>query len=187
MGGTNSEMSTRTVLRRRVPSWKRGSAPTGANRARTASTDVRREVTGWRIHIGLLATAEPGPSPVRRLSAGSPRMLALREPRGGTVIRPTRPRRVALIAGILIGTSLGAVVAVPAAATIAPAFSSPPTIPTVLTGANITLTAKLPAVQILPGAKTRMWTYNETFPGPTIRRQTGQTTTVTLVNDLPAA
>ena len=32
-----------------------------------------------------------------------------------------------------------------------------------------------------------MWTYNGTFPGPTIRRPTGQTTTVTLVNDLPSA
>ena len=35
--------------------------------------------------------------------------------------------------------------------------------------------------------KTRMWTYNGTFPGPTIRRPTGQTTKVTLVNRLPAA
>ena len=32
-----------------------------------------------------------------------------------------------------------------------------------------------------------MWTYNGTFPGPTIRRPAGQTTKVTLVNKLPAA
>ncbi len=54
-----------------------------------------------------------------------------------------------------------------------------------LTGSNITLTARLADVQILPGAKTTMWTYNGMFPGPTIRRPTGQTTRVTLVNDLP--
>ena len=41
-------------------------------------------------------------------------------------------------------------------------------------------------VQILSGAGTRMWTYNRTFPGPTIRRPTGQHTTVTLVNNLPS-
>ena len=104
------------------------------------------------------------------------------------MIRPTRPRRVALIAGILLGTSLGAVAAAgPTGATTPTAFTRPLIIPKVLTGANISLTAKLADVQILPGAKTRMWTYNGTFPGPTIRRPTGQTTTLTLVNDLPAA
>jgi FtsP/CotA-like multicopper oxidase with cupredoxin domain len=60
-------------------------------------------------------------------------------------------------------------------------------IPRTLTGSNITLTAAATDVQILPGAKTRMWTYNGTFPGPTIRRPAGQTTTVTLVNKLPGA
>ena len=34
-------------------------------------------------------------------------------------------------------------------------------------------------VQIFPGAKTRMWTYGGTFPGPTIRRPAGQRTEVT--------
>jgi spore coat protein A len=102
------------------------------------------------------------------------------------VVRSTRPRRVALIAGILIGTALGAAAAPTAATTVTP-FSRPLIIPRVLTGPNITLTAKLADVQILPGAPTRMWTYNGTFPGPTIRRPTGQTTTVTLVNNLPAA
>jgi spore coat protein A len=102
------------------------------------------------------------------------------------VIRPTRPRRVALMAGILIGASPGAVVAAPTGATTPTAFTRPLLIPKVLTGANITLKAKLADIQILPGAKTRVWTYNGTFPGPTIRRPTGQTTTVTLVNSLPA-
>ncbi len=100
--------------------------------------------------------------------------------------RLSRPRRVALlVAGILIGTALGAGAAAPTEASDPLAFSRPLVIPKVLTGSNITLTAKLADVQILPGTKTRMWTYNGTFPGPTIRRPTGATTTVTLVNNLP--
>lgn len=67
------------------------------------------------------------------------------------------------------------------------AFTNPLAIPPVLTGANLTLEAAEADVQILPGAPTRMWTYNGTFPGPTIRRPTGQTTTITLTNSLPAA
>jgi spore coat protein A len=71
---------------------------------------------------------------------------------------------------------------------IAPqAFTNPLAIPPVLTGSNITLEAREADVQLLPGATTRMWTYNGTFPGPTIRRPTGQTTNVTLVNNLSAA
>jgi len=104
------------------------------------------------------------------------------------VVRPSRPSRlVPLIAAVLIGTGLGAGAVAPTQAVTAPAFSRPLVIPRVLTGSNITLTAKLANVQILPGATTRMWTYNGTFPGPTIRRPTGQTTTVTLINNLAAA
>lgn len=104
------------------------------------------------------------------------------------VVRPSRPRRVALlIAGILIGAVLGAGAAAPTGASHPTAFSRPLVIPRVLTGSNITLTAAVSDVQILPGARTRMWTYNGTFPGPTIRRPAGQTTTVTLVNRLPIA
>jgi spore coat protein A len=104
------------------------------------------------------------------------------------VVRPPRRRRlVPLIAAALIAIAPGAGWVRPAAAVIAPAFSRPLVIPRVLTGSNITLTATLADVQVLPGLKTRMWTYNGTFPGPTIRRPTGQTTTVTLVNNLPAA
>ncbi len=102
------------------------------------------------------------------------------------MIRPSHARGVApLIAAAVIAIAFS-VAAAPAEAVTAPAFSRPLIIPKVLTGSNITLTAKLADVQILPGKKTRMWTYNGTFPGPTIRRPTGQTTTVTLVNDLPA-
>ena len=94
---------------------------------------------------------------------------------------------LSLIAAVLIATAWARAPWRRSGAVIAPAFSRPLVIPRVLTGSTITLTAKLADVQILPGRKTRMWTYNGTFPGPTIRRPTGQTTTVTLVNNLPAA
>ena len=103
------------------------------------------------------------------------------------MIRQSHPRRVAfLVAGVLAGAYLGAAPA-PTGAISSAAFSRPLIIPKMLTGSNITLTAAATDVQILPGAKTRMWTYNGSFPGPTIRRPAGQTTTVTLVNKLPAA
>ena len=65
------------------------------------------------------------------------------------------------------------------------AFTSPLAAPPVLTGTNITLVAQEADAQILPGAPTRMWTYGGTFPGPTIRRNSGEATYVTLVNSLP--
>ncbi len=112
----------------------------------------------------------------------------LRAPKEGgkdAVVLLTRLRRVALlVAGILIGSALAAP---PTEASYPAAFSRPLVIPRVLTGSNITLTAAETDVRILSGASTRMWTYNGTFPGPTIRRPTGQTTTLTLVNKLPPA
>jgi len=104
------------------------------------------------------------------------------------MVHRSRPHLAAsLIAAVLVATALGSAAVAPAGAVTAPAFSRPLVIPGVLTGSNITLTAKLADVQVLPGKKTRMWTYNGTFPGPTIRRPTGQTTTLSLVNNLPTA
>ena len=40
-------------------------------------------------------------------------------------------------------------------------------------------------MQILPGRKTRLWTYGGTFPGPTIRRPPAQRTKVTFRHELP--
>ena len=41
-------------------------------------------------------------------------------------------------------------------------------------------------VRVMPhGPKTSMWTYGGSFPGPTIKRPTGQATRVTFVHDLP--
>ena len=74
-------------------------------------------------------------------------------------------RLTLLVGGILVGASLGAAAAAPVEAITAAAFSRPLVIPRVLTGSNITLTATATDVQVLPGAKTRMWTYNGTFPG----------------------
>ena len=59
-------------------------------------------------------------------------------------------------------------------------------IPRELRGADITIPIREAEVQILPGRKTRMWTYGGTFPGPTIRRPAGQRTKVTFEHQLPA-
>jgi len=101
--------------------------------------------------------------------------------------QPSLSRRLPLVlVGILLGTALGVAAVAPTEAITVTPFSRPLVIPKVLTGSNITLTAAATDVQVLPGAKTRMWTYNGTYPGPTIRRPAGATTTVTLVNKLPA-
>ncbi len=59
-------------------------------------------------------------------------------------------------------------------------------IPTVLTGAQIEIEMRTAKVAVLPGRKTRMWTYAGSFPGPTIRRPAGERTEVTFVHRLPA-
>jgi spore coat protein A len=66
------------------------------------------------------------------------------------------------------------------------AFSVPLPIPPVITDADVTLVAAPADVPVLPGAPTRMWTFNGTFPGPTIRRPAGEATRVTVEHRLPA-
>ncbi|HMC06529.1 MAG TPA: multicopper oxidase family protein [Solirubrobacterales bacterium] len=58
-------------------------------------------------------------------------------------------------------------------------------IPRVLSGADIHIPIRVAEVRILPGRKTRMWTYAGTFPGPTIRRRAGHRTKVTFHHRLP--
>ena len=58
-------------------------------------------------------------------------------------------------------------------------------IPRVLDDARIEIPIREAEVQILPGPKTRMWTYGGTFPGPTIRRPAGRRTSVSFDHDLP--
>jgi FtsP/CotA-like multicopper oxidase with cupredoxin domain len=55
----------------------------------------------------------------------------------------------------------------------------------VLEGSRLTIPMREAEVAILPGRKTRMWTYDGTFPGPTIRRPAGERTWVTFVHKLP--
>lgn len=57
-------------------------------------------------------------------------------------------------------------------------------IPEVLTGADLTIRMREAAVSVLPGSRTRMWTYGGSFPGPTIRRPAGETTRVRFVHEL---
>jgi spore coat protein A, manganese oxidase len=58
-------------------------------------------------------------------------------------------------------------------------------IPTVISDPEIKIRMEKARLEILPGEKTEMWTYGGTFPGPTIRRPSGETTRVTFVHDLP--
>lgn len=66
-------------------------------------------------------------------------------------------------------------------------FASPLKIPRVIKSRHPKIVMKKANVQIFPppAAPTRMWTYDGTFPGPTIRRPSGTTTKVTFVNRLP--
>jgi spore coat protein A len=59
-------------------------------------------------------------------------------------------------------------------------------IPRELTGAEIEIPIREAEVQILPGRRTKLWTYGGTFPGPTVRRPSGQRTKVTFRHELPA-
>ena len=86
----------------------------------------------------------------------------------------------------IAATGAGAgVVAAASSAGAAEAFTRRLPIPQVLRDANITLVARQANVPILPGAPTRMWTFNGTFPGPTIRRPAGQRTRLKVVHQLP--
>ncbi|HEY0318122.1 MAG TPA: multicopper oxidase family protein [Solirubrobacterales bacterium] len=75
----------------------------------------------------------------------------------------------------------------PERALAAPPFRQRLPIPRVLDGDRIGIPIRESEVQVLPGRKTRMWTYGGSFPGPTIRRPAGQRTEVTFHHQLPAA
>ena len=66
-------------------------------------------------------------------------------------------------------------------------FVLPLVVPTTLTDAHVRLDMRRTAVPMLPnGRKTQAWTYGGSWPGPTIRRTSGQRTLVTVANHLPA-
>jgi spore coat protein A len=60
-------------------------------------------------------------------------------------------------------------------------------IPRELSGARLDIPIREAEVPILPGAPTRMWTYDGTFPGPTVRRPAGCRTEVAFHHRLPPA
>ena len=99
------------------------------------------------------------------------------------LVRVARYVRVSLDRAIAAAALAGALLAAPTAA--AAPFDLPLPIPPVLEGAEITIPVQEADVQVLPGAKTRMWTFAGSFPGPTIRRPAGSLTKVTFVNELP--
>ncbi len=67
-----------------------------------------------------------------------------------------------------------------------PTFDQPLVVPETRTGKEIRLVARRSLVRTLPdGPRTAMWTYDGTYPGPTIRRRGGRRTEVTVVNRLP--
>jgi FtsP/CotA-like multicopper oxidase with cupredoxin domain len=73
----------------------------------------------------------------------------------------------------------------PSAALAATPFRARLPIPPVLRDDHIRIGIREAEQQILPGAKTRLWTYGGSFPGPTIRRRAGQRTRVTFHHQLP--
>lgn len=100
--------------------------------------------------------------------------------------------RRALLRGTMAGmaAAIAPVLPLPAAgrraAAAMQAFTQPLRFPPVLTDPEITLVAAEADIPLLPGAPTRMWTFNGMFPGPTIRRPSGQTTLLTVQHRLPA-
>jgi FtsP/CotA-like multicopper oxidase with cupredoxin domain len=67
-----------------------------------------------------------------------------------------------------------------------PKFPLALNIPKVLSGSHIRIPVRQANIRVKPhGPKTRMWTFDGMYPGPTIRRPTGHRTTVTFVNHLP--
>jgi FtsP/CotA-like multicopper oxidase with cupredoxin domain len=98
------------------------------------------------------------------------------------------PTPTATPAGTPTATPTASPTATPAPTpTPAPSFTTPLYAPPVLTGANINIGIQYACIQVLPGPCTNMWTYGGTFPGPTIRRPTGQQTNVTFTNNLDPA
>jgi spore coat protein A len=65
-------------------------------------------------------------------------------------------------------------------------FEQPLRLPKVLTGSHLRIPIKRAKVRVLPhGKKTPMWTYDGSYPGPTIRRPAGHDTKITFVDHLP--
>ena len=69
-----------------------------------------------------------------------------------------------------------------------PTFEQPLVVPATRSGPQIRLVMRRASVRTMAhGPRTAMWTYDGTYPGPTIRRRGGRRTAVTIVNRLPKA
>ncbi len=65
-------------------------------------------------------------------------------------------------------------------------FKLPLVVPQTVRNAHVRLDMRKTAVRMLPtGERTQAWTYGGSWPGPTIRRPSGQRTLVTVANQLP--
>ena len=98
-------------------------------------------------------------------------------------------RQLLIGAGALTaGAALGPLLRLPAAATAqTPGFSTPLRRMPVLTADRLAIPLVQTDVPVLAGERTLMWTFNGSFPGPTIRRPAGTTTEVTFAHQIPRA
>jgi FtsP/CotA-like multicopper oxidase with cupredoxin domain len=89
----------------------------------------------------------------------------------------------ALVAGSALAPLLR--LPMPARAAEASAFSTPLRQMPVLTADKLDIPMVQMDVPVLQGERTLMWTFDGTFPGPTIRRPAGSTTEVTFSHHIP--
>ncbi|RSD25039.1 multicopper oxidase family protein [Amycolatopsis eburnea] len=69
-----------------------------------------------------------------------------------------------------------------------PAYTVPLPVPNILrpvAPGRYEITQRVAEIEVLPGIRTPMWTYDGTFPGPTIESRRGRPVTVTHRNELP--
>lgn len=122
--------------------------------------------------------------PSRRV--GDPRGSAASRVHG----RGRAARRRPALAALALGVSAVAV-GVPGEAAGSPPvapFSMPLRIPDTVGGTSVALTAAETPVQVFPsGPPTMMWTFNGSFPGPTIEATSGLAQEVAVTNALPGA
>ena len=92
--------------------------------------------------------------------------------------------RLGLGAGAVAGagTVLEAADAAPSPDALPADFSRPLTFPPVVEDAEVSLVAREAQVPLLEGQPTTMWTFDGTWPGPTIRRPSGERTLLTVTN-----
>jgi spore coat protein A, manganese oxidase len=149
---------------------------------------VHRLIESAGGHTHAAAGLPPSAHDVADAFRAFPAALAITVIAG--VVRIPAPSRRGMRALALACMAVLAILPVRASADHVPphlSFRSPLTIPPERTGDDITIDMRAADIQLLPGAPTRMWTYDGMFPGPTIRRPSGAPTRVRFTNNLPAA